>query len=177
VRFFLLLLTFFGITLLAACTNSVPAATPRPTTPAATLGFQTLPPTWTPTATFTPAPTRTATLTPTAVPTFTVEQLCGNFSMVTKPDPNIEVAMTDQAVFAWKGVPPGTVMRLYIHEQGTKAGVFVEMPTPGDGLLPLPVTRLPDARHIEWSAWLVHPQYGDICVQRGTFVRKLVMTF
>jgi hypothetical protein len=157
------------------------APKPGPTpivTATITLGpHPTLPPTWTPTATFTPAPSRIPTLTPSPIPTLSVEQICHDFSVIASPDPNIQIAQNAAALFGWKGIPDDVTMRLYIWQRGSRAGIFADVPISGDGLLPIPIQRLPEAYYFNWQIWLEHPTYGQICIHRGTFTRQLSMSF
>jgi hypothetical protein len=166
----------FLLLIVAACAPK-PTATPY-LTATITLGAQpTLPPTWTPTHTFTSAPTRMPTDTPAPVPTISAADICKGFSVIATPDPKVEVSQDGSALFGWKNIPSGVRMRLYIWERGSRAGIFADVPIPGDGLLPIPAQRLPESYYFNWRLWIEHPAYGQICVHQGTFTRQVIMTF
>ncbi|MEP7284765.1 MAG: hypothetical protein ABI947_03225 [Chloroflexota bacterium] len=160
--------------LLGACANQR-ITVPVSTTLAQTVPLQTLPPTWTPTATFTPAPTRAPSATTTAIPTLSSQELCDQFMLLAAPD--TEIQPDSVATFAWKGVPTSAPMKLYITERGSRAGLLVDVPIPGDNILRIPAARLPDSRQLDWKAWLQDPLYGAICTHSGSFTRRVVLTF
>jgi hypothetical protein len=136
--------------------------------------YQTLPPTWTPTVTFTPLPTRTAT--PTSTP-ITAESICKEFQVVISPDPRVIVPEKGQVTFGWKGIPADAPMAFVINKRGSKAGIAANVPIAGDGLFPLPISKLPQAVDFTWKIWLQHPTLGAMCLRQGYFRRRLILTF
>lgn len=165
-----------AILLLAACGNR-PAATPFHPTITPTLGEQTLPPTWTPTASFTPPPPGTATTTPSPVPTASIADLCTNFQILYSPVKNVILKVGDAALFEWKGVPPDAPMKLTVTQANSIAGLAADVPIEGDGVLPIPISQLPGSGDYVWRAWLQHPTFGAICVQQGTFSVRQILVF
>jgi hypothetical protein len=68
-------------------------------------------------------------------------------------------------------------MVLIVNVRGSVAGLVATNPVSGDGLLPLPISALPQAPQFTWKIWLQHPTLGTICYHDGRFSRKLVLTF
>jgi hypothetical protein len=155
--------TFFGgvaagLTIfLASCTPSVlqPATQPHLTATlvsqsAATVARATLPPTWTSPPSLTPPPTIAAA-----------------------PKDGDTLDYDGKATFGWRAVPNGVRLTLTITLHGAKQGIRLDVDTPGDNVVPIPLLRLPDdAGQYDWKMWLQHPVYGEICPYSGTFIRK-----
>ncbi len=136
-----------------------------------------LPPTWTPLPTDTPFPT--ATITPTETPTGTpsISDLCGAFNLLAMPAKDAQLDFDARISFAWHATPSDTVpvvITVINHDQpdNAKDQFHGELPQSGDMILGLPLIRLADAGHYDWKIALRDPQYGEICVHSGSFVRK-----
>jgi hypothetical protein len=90
--------------------------------------------------------------------------------ITTAPKANALIAASDTTLFAWKGVPENIQMVLSVTQHGGIAGLQANNPIPGDGILAIPMVRLPEeGRRYDWAAYLVHPMYGNICQHGGTF--------
>src|SRR5260221_5014453 len=89
---------------LAGCSNG-PKPAPTPTQFPPLEGAQTLPPTWTPTASWTPAPTHTPTLIPIAAATLSAEDICATFKLIVSPLPAARVDYGGAAVVALQKAP------------------------------------------------------------------------
>ncbi len=131
-----------------------------------------LPPSWTPEDTLTPQPTYTTTPTSTPVPTLSASALCTTFGIASTPAEGAQLAYDAKATFAWYGVPANVALVLTITLHGQKNGTRIDSNTPGDTILPFPLLDLPDAGQYDWKIWIQHPQYGEVCVHSGTFIRK-----
>lgn len=165
--------------LVAAC-SVVPRLPPTPP-PAITLNVQvvpfTPPPapiTWTPIPTLTPEPTYTPLPTETLTPTPDAAAICKAFGLVSAPASGAELAYDGTATFSWTGVPAGTRLSLTLTLHGGKQGIRLDVDAPGDNIVPIPLTRLPDdsSGRYDWRVWLTHPQYGELCVTSGYIIRK-----
>lgn len=176
-----LFLALIGITL-AACSKAPPtpsAFTAVFTTvsqPTQAIPTPYLPPSWTPHPTLTPRPTPTEAPTPTDVPTFTTEELCQYFKIIAPPGTK-PYEFWAVISFGWTGVPVGTALVLTITQQGSKGGVRLDVPYDGAGIFPIRLKQLPGPGIYEWKAWVQDPQYGAICQQSGTFIRKALPIF
>jgi hypothetical protein len=156
--------------LLMGCSNrSVPTRLPTPVTVVAIV--QTLPPTWTPTASWTPAPTWTPTLIPTPIATTSVQDICASFQLITSPLPAARIDFNGAATFAWKNVPDGSSMMILVAPPHGGIGIQALLTESGDGILPIPMSALPREGEYTWSVWLQHPVYGQICLHKGNFQR------
>lgn len=167
-------LLFFSLILLSACNTPRPAIN-APTPAIITIAPEqrlTLPPTWTFAPTLTPLPTSIPQPTQTPAPTLTAAEICRGFGIVAAPQDGVQFDYDGKVTFGWRGVPDGVPMTLTITLHGQKAGARVDVNTPGDNLVSIPLTRLPQEGRYEWRIWLKHPQYGEICIYTGTFTRK-----
>jgi hypothetical protein len=126
-------LTLLGGLLLAGCMGTHSATPAPPPVTATALIRSTLPPTWTPTVTFSPVPPTpipTATGTPTPAPTRTSASICAGFVLETnlrehplpiyRPDSFIRLLITSDAA--------ETVIRLVFTHQPSAGGEGLEFP-------------------------------------------------
>ncbi len=164
---------------LTSCARTV--LPPAPTAVIETLTIKTLPtlpPTWTPAPTLTAPPTDTPYPTITPPPTFTAEQLCQNFHLIAAPAANASIAYDGVASFTWTGLNADATLTLQLTVHGAKAGVRADVVTPGDGVVAVPMLRLPQEGPYDWQLWLQsvsHPEYGQLCIHTGTLVRQPVV--
>jgi hypothetical protein len=159
--------------LIAACSVPPSTPTPRPTqtyTPIPTSAFRELPPSWTPTFTFTPRPTNTPTLVPTITPTFTAAELCQFFEVVT-PTTGLTVDFNAVVTFSWQGVPKGRTMQLSLLRKGEVGGIKLDVPIDGGAVFPIAMKLLPGSGTYEWRAIVIDPVYGEICEKKGDLIR------
>lgn len=176
-------LIVLGSFLIAACSPNSPTPTPTATATATltqtavsivaapTNSNNALPPSWTPKPTLTPAPTRTLVSTPTAIPTFTQDQLCSEFAVLT-PKTDTAFAFNDVVTFSWTGVPRSRTMAMLLLRQGETEGLKMDVPFEGAGVFPIPLRTLVGSGTFEWRAYVIDETYGAICEQRGTLIRK-----
>jgi hypothetical protein len=126
-------LSLLGGMLLTGCMTA-PSSTPAPPTPTATAIIRsTLPPTWTPTVTFSPMPPTpipSLTYTPTPAPTRSSASICAGFVLDTNlkanrlplynPQMFIRLLITSDA--------PETTIRLLFTDQASESGEGLEFP-------------------------------------------------
>ncbi len=163
---------FVILLLVSGCASKPPIIVQTPQVVTLPAERPTLPPTWTPIPTLTPLPTHTPEPTQPPTPTLTAADICRDFGPVAVPGNGAQYDFDAKVTFGWRGVPDGVPMALTITLHGQKAGVRIDVKTPGDSLLPIPLTQLPQEGDYDWKLWLQHPQYGEICVYTGTFTRK-----
>src|SRR5258708_39381823 len=159
-----------GTLMLAGC-NSRQKPIPTPTHIPPLEGAQTLPPTWTPTASWTPAPTRTPTVIPSATATLSAEDICASFQLIVSPLPATRIDFGGVAMFAWKNAVANSPLVILIAPRHGGKGVQTELNIPYDVILPFPMNVLPYEGEYTWSIWLQHPVYGQICLHKGTIQR------
>jgi hypothetical protein len=97
--------------------------------------------------------------------------MCETFKVVSAPKEGSAFEYDAHVVFGWSGIS-SLPMVLKINKQGSEAGLRLDIPIPGDGILPIPLMRLPDEGVYEWRAWLQDPVNGEICTHSGTFIRN-----
>lgn len=168
------------------CVSGCAAPRPptRPLLPTTTLFVEllprpSLPPTWTPAPTETPIPSVTPLPTETPVPTLSAEALCKTFGLISAPTSGGQFEYDGKVTFGWTNLPPDVRLSLTITLRGGKQGIRLDVDAPGDNLVPIPLTRLPDESSgtYDWKVWLQSPQYGEVCIQTGYFIRKELKIF
>jgi len=163
---------------LSACgtaTDSPPVHTPLDTQVAKTPGqTRTLPPTWTPTFTFTPAPpTPTPTITETPPPTSTRDpaRLCQDFEVLAAPDDGVRVGYDERVAFSWQGAPPDMIVRVALLHRVTNEGILVEWDSHQALNMTVDMALLPVSGVYDWTLTLYEFPQGDQCAVEGWFER------
>lgn len=171
----------FLLLVLVACAGppSAPAppvtSTPAPTQVVATLpARQPLPPTWTPTFTFTPVPptqTPLPTRPPTITPTRSAAERCAAFALLGSPRDGLLTtrARTGRVTFSWSyTLPDGAVQLVVTH---AASGQGRELTAPGVIVAAIPLDALFGPGVYRWSVAPLDDTQMPLsdCAQTGEF--------
>jgi hypothetical protein len=167
----------FLLIILPAC-SPAPAsqtAAPRPTSAFATVSGpvtrQTLPPTWTPSATATPSRTPTLTRTPTPVPTRSEADICAGFQLMHDFSGRLQYGWGDYIPIFAALDDPGSSLYFRATHRPSGEGTGFELPAGGQAVgIEFQIRALPRPGPYDWEMGVRSPVYGDICGIGGSFL-------
>ncbi|MFN8373443.1 MAG: hypothetical protein U0694_11285 [Anaerolineae bacterium] len=167
------------LALLAACSGTPAAPTSTVLPPTETIPFiivtgggerSTLPPTWTPTSTYSPippsyTPSPTLTFTPTA--TYTAAEVCDHFTVATKPRAGRPYLTGSSVPFLYLAEFTDALVHISIINRETgdeQGGQYPAAVTPGGSF------QIDEPGTYDWTIGVIMAPYDELCQQSGSFI-------